>query len=200
MDLLSNPGMRRVLLTAGILETGNELVNFLLPIYGHSIGLSPSKIGLVIGSFAVALLFVRAIMPAMVKRSSEERVLCGSMLVAATAGSMLPFTTDFTTLAMVSFIMGIGLGCGAPLSLVLTYNRAPPGRSGEAIGLRQVVNKATEVVVPMVFGSMSTALGMLPVFWLNACMLGTGSWLMHREANVVRKAKQPDGKDVTRAA
>ena len=39
--------LRRVLVTAGILETGNEVLNFLLPIYGHSIGLSASKIGLV---------------------------------------------------------------------------------------------------------------------------------------------------------
>jgi MFS family permease len=78
--------------------------------------------------------------------------------------------------------MGLGLGCGAPLSLVLAYNRAPSGRSGEAMGLRQTVNKGTEVLVPIIFGTLSTALGMLPVFWLDAVMLGVGGWLMHREA------------------
>jgi len=182
IDLLGNVPLRRVLVTAGILETGNELVNFLLPIYGHSIGLSASQIGLVIGAYATSLLFIRALMPALVRHWSEERVLSGSMLLAGLTCLAFPFVETFVLLLAVSFVMGLGLGCGAPLSLVLAYNRAPSGRSGEAMGLRQTVNKGTEVLVPIIFGTLSTALGMLPVFWLDAVMLGVGGWLMHREA------------------
>jgi MFS family permease len=187
MDLLKNVPLRRVLFTAGILETGNELVNFLLPIYGHSIGLTASQIGLVIGGFASALLFVRALMPALVRRWSEEGVLGASMLVAALTCLAFPLVESFALLLGVAFVMGLGLGCGAPLSLVLSYNRAPAGRSGEAMGLRQTVNKGTEVLVPIVFGTLSTALGMLPVFWLDAVMLGIGGWLMRREAGAPAK-------------
>jgi MFS family permease len=187
IDLLSNVPLRRVLVTAGILETGNELVNFLLPIYGHSIGLSASQIGLVIGAFASALLFIRALMPALARRWSEEKVLSGSMLLAGFTCLAFPFVETFALLLGVSFVMGLGLGCGAPLSLVLAYNRAPAGRSGEAMGLRQTVNKGTEVLVPVIFGTLSTALGMVPVFWLDALMLGIGGWLMHREAGVAGK-------------
>jgi MFS family permease len=187
IDLLGNVPLRRVLVTAGILETGNELVNFLLPIYGHSIGLSASQIGLLIGAFGSALLLVRALMPAMVRRWSEERVLSGSMLLAGVTCLAFPFVETYTLLLGVSFVMGLGLGCGAPLSLVLAYNRAPAGRSGEAMGLRQTVNKGTEVLVPVIFGTLSTALGMWPVFWLDALMLGIGGWLMHREAGAAGK-------------
>jgi MFS family permease len=187
IDLLSNVPLRRVLVTAGILETGNELVNFLLPIYGHSIGLSASQIGLVIGAFASALLLVRALMPALARRWSEERVLSGSMLLAGFTCLAFPFVETYTLLLAVSFVMGLGLGCGAPISMVLAYNRAPAGRSGEAMGLRQTVNKGTEVLVPVIFGTLSTALGMLPVFWLDALMLSIGGWLMHREARAAGK-------------
>jgi MFS family permease len=187
MDLLNNVPLRRVLITAGILETGNELVNFLLPIYGHSIGLSASQIGLVIGAFASALLLIRALMPALVRRWSEERVLGGSMLLAALTCLAFPLVESFTLLLGVAFVMGLGLGCGAPLSLVLSYNRAPAGRSGEAMGLRQTVNKGTEVLVPIVFGTLSTAVGMLPVFWLDAVMLAIGGWLMRRDAGAPTK-------------
>ena len=45
-----------MLITAGIIETGLELFNFFLPIYARSLGLSASRIGIVMGSFAVALL------------------------------------------------------------------------------------------------------------------------------------------------
>lgn len=188
MDLLGNVPLRRVLVTAGILETGNELVNFLLPIYGHSIGLSASQIGLVIGAYATSLLFIRALMPALVRYWSEERVLSGSMLLAGLTCLAFPFVETFALLLAVSFVMGLGLGCGAPLSLVLAYNRAPAGRSGEAMGLRQTVNKGTEVLVPVLFGTLSTALGMLPVFWLDALMLSIGGWLMHREAGARGKS------------
>ena len=80
------------------------------------------------------------------------------------------------------FVLGLGLGCGSPLSMILAYNRAPAGRSGEAIGLRQTVNKATEVVMPVIFGSLSTAVGMLPVFWMEALILAWAGSLMRKEA------------------
>jgi hypothetical protein len=50
------------------------------------------------------------------------------------------------------------------------------------MGLRQMVNKGTEVLVPFVFGTLSTALGMVPVFWLDAGLLAVAAALMHRDA------------------
>jgi len=43
------------------------------------------------------------------------------------------------------------------------------------------------VLVPIVFGTLSTALGMLPVFWLDAVMLGIGGWLMRRQTGTAGK-------------
>jgi MFS family permease len=181
-DLLRNAPLRRILLVAAILETGNEVINFLVPIYGHSVGLSASQIGIVMGSYALALLLVRAIMPALARRSSEERVLSVSMFIAGGASLAFPFVETFALLMPIAFVLGLGLGCGGPLSMVLAYNRAPEGRSGEAIGLRQTVNKAIEVVMPVLFGSITTAAGMFPVFWFNALMLALGGWVMRGDA------------------
>jgi MFS family permease len=183
MDLVANVPLRRTLIASATIETGLELVNFLLPIYGHSIGLSASQIGVLLGAFALALLAVRTMMPALVRRSSEERVLSVSLSAAALTLLAFPAVADFTLLLAMAFLLGLGLGCGAPVSLVLAYNRAPAGRSGEAIGLRQTVNKATEMLVPIVFGSLSTAFGMIPVFWLDALMLAYGGALMRGDAH-----------------
>lgn len=184
LDLLREGALRRVLITAGILETGSELGNFLLPIYGNAIGLSPSQIGLVAGALAIAQFVARAMMPALVRRSSEEWVLSLSLVLAGSACVILPFMHTFWPLAACAFLMGLGLGCGAPLSMVLVYNRTPDGRTGEAMGLRQTVNKGTEASVPLVFGAITTSLGMLPAFWLVAALLGVGGLLMGREARV----------------
>lgn len=176
--LMRNPSLRRALITAGIIETGLELYNLLLPIYGHRIGLSASEIGVLLGAFGVALLVVRAVMPHLVRRSSEEAVLGASLVLAAAVCLVFPFVTGFSALLAISFVMGLGLGCGSPLSMMLAYNRSPAGRSGEAMGLRQMINKGTEVMVPLVFGSLSAALGMVPVFWLDAGLLAIAAWLM----------------------
>jgi MFS family permease len=195
MDLLRNAPLRRVLLTTAFLEAGNELFNFLIPIYGNSIGLSASQIGIVMGSFALAVMGVRTVMPELVRRSNEERVFSASLLVAAAACAAIPLVPGFAPLLAVSFVLGLGTGCCAPLSMVLSYNRAPTGRAGEAIGLRQTVNKAIESTVPALFGALSTALGFVPVYCLGALLLAGGGWLMHRDAGGRRAqaARAPEG-------
>ena len=56
-----------------------------MPIYGHSIGLSASLIGVIMGTFATAVLLTRIVMPALVRKSNEETVLFGSLSLAAGA-------------------------------------------------------------------------------------------------------------------
>jgi MFS family permease len=190
MDLLRNVPLRRLLMTAGIVETGLELSNFFLPIYARTLGFSASSIGMIMGAFATALLVVRTVMPRLVRFSSEERVLSGSLYVAAAASLAFPFARGFVEITAVAFVLGLGLGCGSPLSMVLAYNRAPAGRSGEAIGIRQTVNKVTETVMPIVFGALGTAIGMGPVFWMGGAMLSVGGWLIGRDA-AARGLSQP---------
>ncbi len=192
-DLVRNASLRRALITAGIIETGLELYNLLLPIYGHSIGLSASQIGMILGAFGFALLIVRSVMPHLVKRMGEERLLAMSLVLATVVCLVFPFVTGFATLFLISFVLGMGLGCGSPLSMMLAYNRAPAGRSGEAMGLRQMVNKGTEVLVPFVFGSLSAAFGMVPVFWLDAVLLAIAAALMRRDAAALGKRPPGEG-------
>ena len=192
-DLLGNAPLRRVLITAGIIETGLELFNFFLPIYARSLGMSASRIGLIMGAFAMALLLVRTVMSKLVRRFSEERVLSASLYVAAATCAAFPFASSFAGLAAISFVLGLGLGCGSPLSLVLAYNRSPAGRSGEGIGIRQTVNKVTEMVMPVVFGSVGTAIGMWPVFLMDGCLLAAGAWLIGRDVRPAAPATPPKG-------
>lgn len=182
IDLIRNVPLRRAFIAAGIIETGGELYNFYMPIYGHSIGLSASLIGIIIGTYAVAVLMTRLVMSALVKRSSEETVLYGSLALAAAACTLFPLIQSVYMLAAISFVLGIGLGCCGPLSMVITYNRAPAGRSGEAMGLRQSFNKFTEVLVPLIFGTVGSAFGIGAAFWMDACLLGAGALVMRTDA------------------
>ena len=74
------------------------------------------------------------------------------------------------------------LGVGQPLSLVMTYNRAPTGRTGEALGLRFTVVNLTHMVIPLAAGTIGAALGVITVFFANSVLMLGGGYLHHRGA------------------
>jgi len=181
LDLLANRGLRRVLLTSGVILTGIDLFSFYLPIYAHDIGLSATVIGRIMAAFALASFVVRVVMPKLTARYAEEQVLGWSLAMSGGTYLLFPFFTDAWVLGAIAFMLGLGLGLGQPLSTMLTYSRAPRGRSGEALGLRLTVNHFTHVVVPVLFGAIGSAFGLGPVFWTNALFLAAGGWLSRRK-------------------
>jgi MFS family permease len=179
--IIANHPLRRVLITGAVILTGIDLFHFYMPIYGHHIGLSASQIGVVLAVFSAASFVVRVWMPAIVKRLGAERVLILSMFVAATTYLAVPYITHMIVLCVVCFMLGLGTGCGQPLSLSMIYERAPGGRSGEALGLRATLNNFTHMVTPLLFGAIGTAFGIAPVFWCNSLMLAGGGIIIRRK-------------------
>jgi MFS family permease len=176
-SLLANAPLRRTLITGGIVLTGTDLFQFYLPIYGHAIGLSASAIGVVISLFAAAAFVVRLVMPAMVKRWGEDAVFVWSLFLGAATYLMFPLFESAVLLAAVAFALGLAMGCGQPLSMMLIYGRAPQGRSGEALGLRLTINNFMHIAVPLMFGTIGSALGVAPVFIANSLLLAGGGVL-----------------------
>lgn len=177
LELVRIPPLRRTLLTGAIIFSGVDLLSFYLPIYGHSIGLSATTIGLILGAYAAAAFVVRLIMPALVKKAGEEKILTLSLFVSGAVYLLFPFFENAWLLALISFLLGLGLGCGQPLSMILTHAYSPEGRAGEAMGLRITANKIIQVAVPLVFGFMGGAFGLFAVFWSNAVLLAAGGYI-----------------------
>ena len=73
---------------------------------------------------------------------------------------------------LLSFVLGLGLGSAQPVIMSLLYAASPPGRQGEAVGLRTSLLNGSHTS-SLASGAASTAVGMAPVFWvLAACLLG----------------------------
>lgn len=179
-QLLSNVALRRTLILSAIILTGTDLFQFYMPIYGHAAGLSASAIGIVLGAFAAAAFVVRLVVPELARRWSAEAVLVGSLYVGALAYLMFPLFESAVLLSATAFVLGLGMGCGQPLTLTLIYSRAPEGRSGEALGLRLTINNFMHIAVPLAFGTLGSAFGVAPVFLANALILGAGGVLTRR--------------------
>jgi MFS family permease len=180
-DLLALPAMRNALLSNAAVMTGLDLFNLYMPIYGHSLGFSATVIGLIMGAFGAAAFITRLAIPPISKRYGERAMLAAALLISAAAFTIFPLTGSALLLAAAAFVLGLGLGCGQPLSMILAFNAGPPGRSAEAISMRLAVSYGAHVVVPPVFGVLGAAIGgIAPVFWTCAVIMGGGSWINRR--------------------
>ena len=93
-------------------------VTFYLPVYAHGIGLSASSIGMILATFAAATLCIRVFLPMMLKYRDEIRILTAAIFIASAASLLFPFFTNPWAIAGISFMLGLGLGTGQPISII----------------------------------------------------------------------------------
>ncbi len=184
-SLLRHAELRKVLITGAMLVTGWDLYMFYLPIYARSLGLAPSTIGIVLGVFAVATFVVRFSLPRLNARYTARKVLAVSMFFGAAMFMVFPLAHSAWFIGLLSFGIGLALGCGQPITLLMSYNRSPPGRTGEVTGVRMTLNHFTHTLVPVIAGALGAAFGMAPVFVMIAAVLGTSGYL----SNTVKRAE-----------
>jgi MFS family permease len=180
LDLLKIKELRTTLIASGIVSSAWDVYQFIMPIYGRSLGLSATAIGVVLSAFAVAIIVVRALLPLAVRRTGEAQMLTYAMFVSCAAFGLFPLFQSALPLAAVSFLLGVGCGVGQPLSLTLVYNASPKGRAGEAAGMRITVNQVTHFAIPLVFGAIGSVAGYAAAFLANAGCLAIGGYLSRR--------------------
>lgn len=179
-ELLGQHELRRVFIVTGVLAMAWDLFFFVMPIYGNSIGLSASTIGGLLGSFALATFAVRLALPWYARRLPEWRLVTVTLFVAAAAYALFPLVRTVPLIATIAFLLGLGLGASQPSLMSLIQQSTPPGRLGEALGVRTMVMNMSHTVLPLFFGGIGTALGMGPAFWFMAACLGAAGMSAHR--------------------
>jgi predicted MFS family arabinose efflux permease len=180
LDLWRMPPVRMTIIAAGVVGSAQDLFQFYMPIYGHSIGLSASAIGTILGTVFLAAFVIRGILPLLVKKLREATILIGAMFIAAIAYTLLPFFVSPYALGAIAFLLGLGVGCAQPMTMSLLYVLTPEGRIAESFGLQKTVRNATHLVVPIVFGSVGAAFGVTAVFISNSVILAASGFLLRR--------------------
>jgi MFS family permease len=177
LDLIGHHELRRVFAINAMIAMGWELHTLFVPIYGSVVGLSASEIGLVLAAFASATFVVRLLMPLIARRLGEHHVLTGALFIGSLTYLAFPFSRTTGTLMALSFCLGFGLGAGQPMVMALLHSLAPPGRMGEATGVRASLSNSMAVAVPLVFGAIGGTVGLAPVLWSVGVFLATGGFL-----------------------
>jgi MFS family permease len=176
LDLLRLPSLRYTLIASGLLNMGWDIYGFLMPLYGSRLGLAAGTIGAVMSTFALATFVVRAALTMLVRQVHHWTLISSAMALAALAYVLFPFVDSVPLLMALSFMLGLGLGASQPVIMALLYEASPPGRQGEAVGIRTTMMNGSQTFIPLASGAISAALGMAPVFGLIAALLFGGAW------------------------
>jgi MFS family permease len=180
LELWRLPGLRTSIIAGAVVGSAKDLFQFYMPIYGHSIELSASAIGTILGMAAVSAFLIRAIIPLLVRFLTETQILTLAVFIAAFSFIVMPVFANPYALGAISFVLGLGCGCAEPIMMALLYVLSPQGRIAEALGLHKTVRNTTQLAVPVIFGSIGAALGYAAVFLSNAAMLVVAGCLTHR--------------------
>jgi len=186
-DLLANRDLLRLFIVTGVLAMAWDLFNFVMPIYGTSIGLSASTIGMILGSFALATLIVRLALPWLTRRLREWQMITLTLTIGCVAYALMPLMRTVPMLAAMAFLLGLGLGATQASMMSLLHSTAPGGRQGEALGVRAAVINGSSTFMPLAFGGVGAALGLGPVFWSMSAALGLTGWFAERRRRALER-------------
>jgi MFS family permease len=177
--LLGAPRLRRLLIASLLVSAAWDTYQFVLPLHAPTMGLSASAVGLAIASFSAGSLTVRLLLPRLVGWMAHFHWMLLAMALSVAFFAVLPFASELAVLMAVSFVVGIGPGFAQPLLMAALYTAAPPGRAGEAAGLRLTLVSAMQLALPVCLGLLASAAGTAAVFWVYtavAAAVGAGLW------------------------
>ena len=183
-DLLTAPGMKRLLLINWLFSMCWDVHAFAVPILGHERGFSASTIGFVLGSFTLAVTGVRLLVPVLAHRIEEKRVLAGAMIGTGVVFTLYPLAATPWLMGACAVLLGLTLGVAQPLIMTTLHHVTPEGRHGESLAFRSMAINASSTLMPLLFGALGTAVGAAALFWSVAGAVGAGSWLTRRLASV----------------
>jgi len=179
-DLLALPGLKRLMAVNLLLSACWDVHTFAVPVLGHERGFSASTIGLVLGSFTLAVTLVRLVIPALAHRMREVTVLRAAMLGTGLVFAAYPFASSPWVMAVLAMALGVTLGSVQPMIMSGLHHLTPAARHGEAIALRSIVINLSSTMLPLFFGLAGAAVGVASLFWSVGAATAAGSWPARR--------------------
>ncbi len=179
-DLLQAPGFRRLLIINWLLSMCWDVHIFAVPVLGHERGFSAGTIGLILGTFTLAVTLVRMLIPALAHRLDERQVLRWAMVATGGVFVMYPLAPNPWLMAACAAMLGVALGSVQPMVMSMLHRLTPDQRHGEALALRSMAINASSTAMPLVFGATGTLVGAAVLFWAVGAAVAGGAALVRR--------------------
>jgi MFS family permease len=180
-DLLKIEMIRNAFLISMFILLGKDIYIAFFPLLAESFGLSNTRIGLIVSINAGAGILIRVLMPYLTEKFGRYTVIFMSIISSGLFFIILPFFDQTLLLIFFSFLLGMGLGIGQPLSISATISALPKERVGEGLGLRITANRLTQLVSPFLFGMIAEYFGLIEIFWVVGVIICIGAFVTKRK-------------------
>jgi MFS family permease len=159
---------QRVFLTAGVaivlltmLRAGRQL---LIPIWGESIGLDASEIGLIVGAAAAIDMMMFPIAGMIMDGWGRKHSAIACMAFVSLGLLFVPYTDSFVTLMLCAMVAGMGNGLGSGINATLGSDFALPHERGEFLGVWRLMGDSGAFAGPVVIGQIAAAFTLTAVY------------------------------------
>lgn len=159
-DALGVPELRRFLTAFFFYIDGVETTIFFASIYAATtLGFTPGQLVLMFLAVQVSALVGAVLFARPIDRWGPKRVIDMSLLVWVAVAVATALTHGKAAFLAIAVIAGTQLGTVQAASRALMASLIPKGKEAEMFGFYAVVGKSSAVLGPIVFGTVSHALG-----------------------------------------
>lgn len=179
-DLFAAPGIGRLLVVNWLLSMCWDVHTFAVPILGYERDFQAGTIGLVLGTFTLAVTGVRLLVPLVAHRLQEAQIVRGAMVATAIVFVLYPLARTPLAMGGCAALLGLTLGGVQPMIMTALHRLTPDHRHGESLALRSMTINASSTLMPLLFGALGSAVGAAVLFWAVGAAVGAGSGLARR--------------------
>lgn len=141
------------------------------PVHLAAAGFSPATIGLLFACINGAISVGSLSAATLIRRTSMNAVLFGSIALSLVSISAVPFSTSLLTVGALSALHGLGLGLSLPTLLTAIGRQTSPSQRGLVIGLRTLFNRLGYFAVPVMLGGLVQTMGLRWAFVVTGATL-----------------------------
>lgn len=175
VEFLKQPRLRQAFLISALVLLGKDMYIAYFPLLAADRDISNAMIGVIISINAGAGLLIRFMLPFIIQKWSRAHVIFTSILAIGLIYAIHPLLEQLHLFIFFSFILGLCLGIGQPLSISATISELPSNKVGEGLGLRLTINKFTQVIMPIFLGATANVVGIVGVFYIIGFIVVIGS-------------------------
>jgi MFS family permease len=195
VSILRMPGMGPAMLASLTVLATMDVMTVYLPALGEERGLSVATVGALLAVRAGASMASRLFLGRLIRFVGRDRLLIGSLAIAASAVVTLPFLPLPLAFAAMA-IAGMTLGIGQPMTMSWVAARASETARGTAMSLRLLGNRVGQVVIPLAAGSLAAVTGTAGVLAAAGLTVGVSALVVARrqpadQAPVAAPAEAP---------
>ena len=149
------------------INTLSQLMWVFYPLYGLSVGLSLSVIGLHRGSYSTTSMITRPFIGRMTTWLSYGQLATYALVATAVLSMLVPLFTTFLPLLILHVILG-ALRAGALVGSMVAaveYAGSDPRKRGMAAGMYSLGSDSANVFGPLVGGVIADRMGLEATYW-----------------------------------